>query len=422
MKHYPIDSTTCATSPTTKTVAGCEPATCRAISPASPTSPSPSFASRGASIPSPKPTGTTPVGPGRRTPAHQPAKSLSPTRPRTLRAWPHHRANVPARPPCNPSCRFTLHTTPNDRDILLRALPNLLFLRLPHHHNGFQPITCSSLHRTKFHPGRPRMWQVIIACVNSSALKEVAFVARTLTTARLKRQNARQCLLPGHGRRNIGDVNRRDNELMVETLTRVRRNRMRALISPLLRLFETLEWRSRNSSPTHDVERARGEAWNRVLSVAELEALASALTDAAQRHPYAVAAVRFATLAGLRTGEILGVQWDHVQIDSGRLLLPAKKACRRMHDQPPAALEVRSALPRNHKWCLASARDAATAYCNVRTVIPTANRAAGLPTYGGTVCRRRSWQMLHGPALKHTCFGTSSIPGRLPWRTGIFAH
>ena len=25
---------------------------------------------------------------------HQPAKSLSPTRPRTLRAWPHHRANV----------------------------------------------------------------------------------------------------------------------------------------------------------------------------------------------------------------------------------------------------------------------------------------------------------------------------------------
>ena len=64
-----------------------------------------------------------------------PPKSLSPTRPRTLRAWPHHRANVPARPPCNPSCRFTLHTTPIDRDILLRAVPNLLFLRLPHHHN-----------------------------------------------------------------------------------------------------------------------------------------------------------------------------------------------------------------------------------------------------------------------------------------------
>ena len=38
---------------------GCEPDTCRAISPASPTSPSPSFASRGTSTPSPKPTGTT---------------------------------------------------------------------------------------------------------------------------------------------------------------------------------------------------------------------------------------------------------------------------------------------------------------------------------------------------------------------------
>ena len=100
----------------------------------------------------PSPPALRPQAPGRRTPAHQPAKSLIPTRPRTLRAWPHHRVNAPARPPCNPSCRLALHTAPIARDILLRAVPNLLFLRLPHHHNGCQPITCSSLHQTKFHP------------------------------------------------------------------------------------------------------------------------------------------------------------------------------------------------------------------------------------------------------------------------------
>ena len=103
-------------------------------------------------LPPSSPPALRPAAPRRRAPAHQPAVTLTPALLPTLGAWTHHRANVPARPPCNPSCRFTLHTTPNDRDILLRALPNLLFLRLPPHHNRFQPITCSSLHRTKFHP------------------------------------------------------------------------------------------------------------------------------------------------------------------------------------------------------------------------------------------------------------------------------
>ena len=58
-----IDSITCATSPTTKTAAGREPATCRETSPASRTSPSPSCVFKGASSTSPKPIGTTPAGP-----------------------------------------------------------------------------------------------------------------------------------------------------------------------------------------------------------------------------------------------------------------------------------------------------------------------------------------------------------------------
>ena len=117
-----IDSTTCATSPTTKTVAGCEPATCRAISPASPTWPSPSFASRGASIPSPKPTGTTPAGP--RTPyasssTRQIAEPHATANPPRLAPPPRQRARSPAvqselplyfayhskRPRYPPSCR-----------------------------------------------------------------------------------------------------------------------------------------------------------------------------------------------------------------------------------------------------------------------------------------------------------------------------
>ena len=122
MDDSKIDSTTCATSPTTRTGAGCEPATCRAISPASPTSPSPSFASRGASIPSPKPTGTTPVGP--RTPyasssTRQIAEPHATANPPRLAPPPRQRARSPAvqselpvgfayhskRPRYPPSCR-----------------------------------------------------------------------------------------------------------------------------------------------------------------------------------------------------------------------------------------------------------------------------------------------------------------------------
>ena len=99
VKHYPIDSTTCATSPTTKTAAGYEPATCRAISPASPTWPSPSFASRGASTPSPKPTGTTPGGP--KTPCASSSTRRNPhpratANPRRLDPPPRQRARSPA--------------------------------------------------------------------------------------------------------------------------------------------------------------------------------------------------------------------------------------------------------------------------------------------------------------------------------------
>ena len=95
-----IDSTTCATSPTTKTAAGCEPDTCRAISPASRTSPSPSFASRGASTPSPKPTGTTLGGP--RTPCASSstrpnAEPHATATPRRLAPPPRQRSRSPGR-------------------------------------------------------------------------------------------------------------------------------------------------------------------------------------------------------------------------------------------------------------------------------------------------------------------------------------
>ena len=85
------------------------------------------------------------------------------------------------------------------------------------------------------------MPQVIIACAKFSATEEVPLVARMLARAWLNRHNARQCFLPGRGRRKIGELTRRNNEVSVETLTRVRRNHTQALVSRLLRSLEALE-------------------------------------------------------------------------------------------------------------------------------------------------------------------------------------
>ena len=200
----------------------------------------------------------------------------------------------------------------------------------------------------------------------------------TERTVRDYRQQSRQYLLPALGKRKIGDVTRRNVELMVERLPRVQRNRVLALTSRLFRLFETWEWRAQNSNPAQGIERAREEARDRVLSPTELASLANALRNAEDYHPAPVAAIRFAAVTGLRIGEVLGIRWEHVNFESGRLLLPATKTGRRPHDLPAAALAVLSALPRINDWPFTTGRSAAVTYRTVRKRFATVASAAAL--------------------------------------------
>ena len=200
----------------------------------------------------------------------------------------------------------------------------------------------------------------------------------TARTVKDYQQQARQYVLPALGRRKIRDVTRHHLEIMVEPLTKVRRNRVLALVSSLFTLFETWEWRPQNTNPARGIDRAREEARDRTFSATELAALGAALNDAEGRHPAPVAAIRLASVTGLRIGEILGIRWEHVDFESGRLTLPATKTGRRVHDLSAATLGILNALPRINEWAFTTGRDVAVTYSTVRKVFAQATSTAGL--------------------------------------------
>ena len=199
------------------------------------------------------------------------------------------------------------------------------------------------------------------------------------STVEIYRYQADKHILPAIGARRIEEVTRADIEKMVAPLTgAATRNRVLALTSRLFTLAERWELRAPGSNPTRHVERAREEARDRTLSTAELAALAKALKEAEPRSPANVAALRFAAVTGLRIGEVLAVQWSHVDFESGRLLLPETKTGRRSHDLPSAAQAILSAIPRMGDWVFTNNGTVPATYKRVRETFARVAAAAGL--------------------------------------------
>lgn len=192
------------------------------------------------------------------------------------------------------------------------------------------------------------------------------------------RKQARRYIEPELGKLKIGEVTRDHVERMVAPLPRTQRNRVLALTSRLFNLFEQWEWRQQFTNPCRGIERAREEARDRVLSPSELAALATALKQHEKQYPASVAAIRVAALTGLRIGEVLGIQWNHINFETGRLTLPETKTGRRVHDLPAPALALLADLPRFSTWVFTSTGRAAIIYRTVRKHFALIVAAAGI--------------------------------------------
>ena len=200
------------------------------------------------------------------------------------------------------------------------------------------------------------------------------------STVRKYRTLAERYVRPAMGKKRVADITIRDVERMAKKIASdVQRNRTVVFASRLFNLFETWEWRPQHTNPARGVEKAREEARDRVLAPSELAALSAALAEEEKHSPAAVAAVRFAAVTGLRISEVLGIRWEHVEPETGRLILPETKTGRRVHDLPTPALAILSALPRVGPWAFTTpGRRAAVTYKTAYSAFRRAAARAGL--------------------------------------------
>ena len=199
------------------------------------------------------------------------------------------------------------------------------------------------------------------------------------STVRKYRTLTDRYIRPTLGSKRVADITIRDVEQMAKKIASdVQRNRTVVFASRLFNLFETWQWRPQHTNPARGIEKAREEARDRTLSPTELAALSEALSKVEGRHPAPVAAIRFMTVTGLRVSEVLGIRWEDVNFESGRLKLPTTKTGRRTHDLPTPALAVLTGLPRINDWAFTTRRDVPTTYRHVRKVFLGVLKAAGI--------------------------------------------
>ena len=187
----------------------------------------------------------------------------------------------------------------------------------------------------------------------------------------------RSIILPALGKKSVAAVEAGDIAAMVNPLRPVMRNRVLALASRMFTLAEHWGLRPQHSNPARGIERSVETARDRILSPVEFTALAGALAERDESNPAVVAAIRFAAMTGLRIGEVLSIQWSHVNFETGALLLPETKTGRRWHDLPESALALLERLPRINGWCFTNGRTA-IGYRHTSAVFREVAAAAGL--------------------------------------------
>ncbi len=225
----------------------------------------------------------------------------------------------------------------------------------------------------------PTVTDAVDRFLNEECPRRIANGRMADRTVKNYRRQCASVILPTLGRLRVADVRRNDVERMVNRLKPIQRNRLLALSSRLFTLCEHWEWRQQRTNPARGIERSIETPRDRVLTPSELAALASAL-DASDDNPAALAAIRFAALTGLRIGEVLSIQWTHVDFENSRLTMPETKTGRRVHDLPDPALDVLAGLSRinGNVWAFTIGRDAPCGYKLVRRVFQDCARTVGL--------------------------------------------
>jgi len=120
------------------------------------------------------------------------------------------------------------------------------------------------------------------------------------------------------------------------------------------------KWCADVENPAIGIERFEEKPRQRFLNTAELSRLGEALNKAeaeATEKSEVIAALRLLILTGARYSEILGLRWEWVDVDEGRIRLPdSKTGFKVIHLNAPAR-KILDDLPRNGDWVLPGAKE-----------------------------------------------------------------
>lgn len=163
----------------------------------------------------------------------------------------------------------------------------------------------------------------------------------------------RDYLKPTFGRTKVGELTRTEVAKFHAGLAEkpYRANRALAVLSKALNLAELWGMRPDGSNPCRHVKKYPEKARKRFLSPAELGRLGAVLRRAEQGElgpmmPSVIHAVRLLILTGMRSGEVLSLKWDWIDIDAGRINLPDSKTGDKAVPLNAPALAVLNSIPR----------------------------------------------------------------------------
>ena len=177
------------------------------------------------------------------------------------------------------------------------------------------------------------------------------------STARLYRKIIENRILPRFGKRRVSDIGKSDVVALHHDMRDVpdHANRTLSVLSRMLTLAEVWEMRPEGANPCRHVKKYPEHKRERFLSDEEYRRLGSALRDAETEgfaSPGAIAAIRLLMLTGCRSGEIMSLRWDYVDLEMGELRLPdSKTGSKVVHLGDPAIAVLRSiARKEDNPW------------------------------------------------------------------------
>ena len=160
--------------------------------------------------------------------------------------------------------------------------------------------------------------------------KEHVSVRVKETTAKGYRRLIERTILPALGRHRVTEVTRADIAKLHHDLRHIpyEANRCLEVISKMFSLAEMWGLRPDGSNPRKHIKKYAEEKRERFLSPAELKRVGDVLRemeDEGIELSSAIAAARLLILTGCRLGEIMTLQWEHVDLAGRALRLPDSK-------------------------------------------------------------------------------------------------